>query len=95
MVFVELGLARAMAFSFIRGSFCVSRYSVFKALATLSFFLIQIATPFSTKNSAFYSSCPGIGLIIIIGKCEVKLSVEVSPPGLVMTKEEIDINSGT
>ena len=60
-----------------------------------SFFLSQIAAPLDSKNSAFSLSCPGIGLIATIGKSETKASVEVKPPGLVITKSDADINSAT
>ena len=61
----------------------------------LSSFFNQIATPFETKNSAFSSSCPGIGLIITIGRPQAKVSVVVRPPGFVTTRDAICINSGT
>ena len=54
-----------------------------------------MATPASSKKTAFSSSCPGIGLIMIRGSPEARLSVVVNPPGFVITKSETLINSGT
>lgn len=76
---VALGLASAIEFCFISSSLSGFLAKVFKILAILSSFFIHIATLLLTKNSAFSSSCPGIGFIIIIGRCDVKLSVKVNP----------------
>lgn len=65
---LEFFLARSLAFTFI---FCILSGEENKSLKislALSCFLIQIATPFSSKKLAFSSSWPGIGLITIIGK---------------------------
>ena len=66
--FVEFFLASNLAFIFIdcniEGEFKI----LYNSSSILSCFLIQTATPFSSKNSAFSSSCPGIGFITIIGR---------------------------
>ena len=83
---VEFFLARSLAFTFI---FCNTSLllNISKSFSSiLSFFFSHIPTLCSSKNSAFSSSCPGIGFITIIGNPEAKISVVVKPPGLVITK---------
>ena len=84
MSLVEFFFASGLAFTFIDCSFSSEFKILYNSSSILSSFLIHIATPFFSKNSAFSSSCPGIGLITIIGSPNAKLSVVVSPPGFVI-----------
>ena len=47
--------------------------------------------PRSTKNALFAVSQPGIGAVWIVGIPFTKLSVEVSPPGLVKMTSQASI----
>ena len=92
---VECFFANISVFFFIVFNFSGLSITLFKTSREESFFLSQMPVPLLSKNSAFSSSWPGIGLIIIIGKFDAKLSEVVNQPGFEITKSEIDINSGT
>lgn len=66
--FVEFFFAISLAFIFIECSFSGLFNILYNVSSILSSFFIHIPTPFFSKNSAFSSSWPGIGLITIIGR---------------------------
>ena len=65
---VEFFFARSLARIFIDCNRSGEFNILYNSSSILSCFRIQIPTPFSSKNVAFSSSCPGIGFITIIGR---------------------------
>ena len=74
--------ASPFIFFFISSNLSSEVITDFRTSFILSSFFIHTPTFLFSKNSAFCSSCPGIGFIIIIGNSEAKLSVVVRPPWL-------------
>lgn len=82
----QISFAAFFLFNFLMFSHSNSNFLSSNAFSitssAFSSFLSHTAKPFSSKNSAFSSSCPGIGFIASIGVSETIASVDVIPPWL-------------
>ena len=82
MLVVESGFAMLALAIFIFSNLFLLSNILCNTSEVFSLSLSHTATSLFSKNSAFCSSCPGIGLISKIGNPDAKLSDVVSPPRL-------------